>query len=306
MTSAHETDLNTPNIDGKSEPLLPQNGRLDHPILMVISLMTLLTALFLIFGQAANDISERWQTDLDGTANVLIFGGTDMSLDAAVTKAVTILTVQDGVIAATPISGAQTKALLEPWLGDLVLPDDILVPQLIALQLRRKNPPGKPALENALTGQGLEINLQMNNDVAMRGRRAAKMLQRIASLLSLVSLIAISVLCSFATQSSLAAHRKIMRVLTQVGSKNRFIAALFVRRFFKIGLIASLIGTAAAALLAVIIGWMANAILQDGFTVFTPAFWPILIGLPLFTASLCALSAGLICLSTLHNEQDIS
>ena len=288
----------------KLEPLLPTYNRADRPLFFVMMIMVFLACLAAIGTHASYRAAGNWGNDLKHSASVQVKVERNEDGAVAAKRAAIILEQNDAVLDASPISEAQARAMLRPWLGNIDLPENLPVPFLIDLTLSPDVPFDMPALKQELSRAGLEANIDDHGRWSRDIARTARAVQLIA-VTSLILLICAAIATAgFATQSGLNARRTIIDVLSQVGAKDKYIARLFTSRFAWLGLKAGVSGALLAGLIAVLF-WLASggerSPLVPGFAI---DFFDLLLLVfaPFIAAIVCALSARYTVLSTLKKE----
>lgn len=251
---------------GKPAPLLPPDSGRDRPLFVVAAILVFLACLAAIGARGAWTASAEWTTDLRGAMTIQIrpVDGRDAEADAI--AAAEIATGLDGVRSAAARSRADSAALLEPWLGGN-LPADIPVPVLVDVELTSGSAPPLAALDAALAEAGIAADI----DDHARWIEAVARTTRLARLLALglLALIvgAAAAVIAFAARASLAARRDVADALHLVGAEDSYIAALFERRFFALGVKAGAAGAFFAAAIAVLVIYGGGA----GSAYFLPA-----------------------------------
>lgn len=244
----------TPETIGDTpESLLPKDKRHDWPLLIVMTIMAFLAGLALLLSAMSIRATNYWQDDLKQTATVQIFTEDNTDRDQVLLSALEILDAQSGGLNAKAVSEEKSRDMLRPWLGDLTLPEDLPLPILISLETGPGQNIDANNIKQALATKGISANVDDHSRWATRINRATRTAQ-ISSLFILLLVFAASVATSgFATQSALESRRSVIKVLTQVGAKDNFIARLFVSKFFSLGLKAGVIGSLGALIFAILI-----------------------------------------------------
>lgn len=222
----------------RSTPILPKGKKEERPLFVIMAIMSFLASLTLIIVLMGLRQSASWQNDLQSAATVQIMSSTDSGqMDAALS----VLRNQNGVTSATALSSRENRDLLSPWIGTAALPDDLIIPSLVRLEVDRSEFDGNnlsAALEAAKIEAVVDDHQQWSDNLSSTWARIRLAL---LSLLSLI-LIATAAISSFATQSVLQARQNIIKVLGQVGANDGFIARLFVLRFLSVGFKAAITG----------------------------------------------------------------
>lgn len=231
----------------------------------IIGLMVYLAGLSLAGTLVLDEALSRWDRSIAGTLTVELPPAEDGKGDGGLGVVLDLLRATPGVIRAEPLTHDATLKLLEPWLGDSVMPDELALPRLIDL---RVNPEVSPDL------------------TALRGRIAAAApgavlddhrlwLDRLASLVLSIELTALAVVILigaaavltviFTTRAGLAVHHAVIEVLHLIGARDAYIAGQFQRQAFGLGLRGGIAGLAltAVTLLGIAHAGEAVAVLGD-------------------------------------------
>jgi|TARA_R110002073_G_scaffold50982_1_gene134417 cell division transport system permease protein len=279
---------------GKPAPLLPPDSGRDRPLFFVAAILVFLACLAAIGARGAWTASAQWTADLQGAMTLQIrpVDGRDAQADAE--AAAELATGLDGISGAHARTRAQSESLLAPWLGN-DLPSDIPVPILVDIVLDNGAVPPVAALQSALEDAGIVADVDDHArwiDAVARTTRLARLLA-----LGLLALIvgAAAAVIAFAARASLAARRDVADALHLVGAEDSYIAALFERRFFTLGMKAGLAGALFAAAITLLVAFGGGA----GSAYFLPvlAIQPIetlaLLAAPLIAGLIASLSARL-------------
>ncbi len=269
-------------------PILPKGHREERPLFVIMAVMSFLATLTLLLVLMGIRQSASWQNDLQSAATVQVMtpAGGDVAVD--------ILRQQPGVRAAELLDAQENRNLLAPWIGTAELPEDLIIPELVRLEIDRSNFDHKQ-IWNALAEQNIDVIV---DDHQQWSRNLSSTWSRIRlflfSLLAII-LMATVAISSFATQSVLQARQNIINVLGQVGAEDGFIARLFVSRFLSIGFKAAISGMVLAvgffALFMIFQNWGTD---EHGMKVkieISDLIWLILLALIMGTIS--AVTAGI-------------
>ena len=283
--------MNTPIEQAPQEaPLLPSKLRNARALWVVLIIMALLAGCALLFARGSMRLSGEWQTQLSDTLTVQVI------LDNAAAWEQDTKLARDTLTPLFPgadieiLPESEARALLQPWLGNAALPEDLPVPGLLNVTGQNLDVSRAQA---ALEAANLTANIDDNTRYADQLSGTARRLVAIGlGTLFLILLAGLSVNI-FATRAGMTAQKEIIRVLVQVGASDKFIARLFVGQAFRRGAIGAIMGLTLAVLL-----WLCLSILGDwgglGWTGFmagaTDILW--LIGLGAVFAIICAVAAG--------------
>lgn len=271
-------------------PILPRGHGEERPLFVIMAIMGFMAALSLMLVLMGLRQSASWQNDMKSAATVQIIGDNIM---ADADKAADILKSLTGVQSVDILSEYDGRALLNPWIGELDLPQDISIPALIRLEIDSEQFDSK-VVERQLVASGLMASVdnhrQWSQNLSSTWNRV-----RLA-LLSLLAIIlgATIAISTFATRSALQVRRNIIQVLGQVGATDSFIGGLFVKRFLGLGLKAAATGIVLALIfVAVFMLWQNTGTDETGLKIkieVSDILW--LIALAFVMGAISALTAG--------------
>jgi len=271
-------------------PLLPSRLRNARALWVVLIIMALLAGCALLFARGSMRLSGDWQSQLTNTLTVQIMLESSEEWTEQTDIARNALASALPGVDINVLPQAEARALLQPWLGNAALPDNLPVPGLISLTGEDMT---LALVQSTLDAAGVSANIDDNSRYANQLRGTAQRLVAIGlGTLALILLAGLSVNI-FATRAAMTAQKDIIRVLVQVGASDKFIAQLFIGQAFRRGAIGAGLGLGFAALI-----WLALSVTGDwgglGWAGLTPGLadiiWLILLG-ALF-ALICAAAAG--------------
>ena len=222
----------------KMTPILPKGRREERPLFVIMAIMSFLATLTLLLVLMGLRQSASWQNDLQSAVTVQV-----ISQDPAfsIEPVIDILDDHPGIRSASALDSEANRALLAPWIGTADLPEDLILPSLIRVDIDREQFDAM-TLQAELDGAGFETIV---DDHQQWSRNLSSTWSRVRlALLSLLVIIffATIAISSFATQSVLQARQNIINVLAQVGARDSFIARLFLTRFLSVGFKAAISG----------------------------------------------------------------
>jgi cell division transport system permease protein len=208
-----------------------------------------------------------------------------------------------GIGAVRALSDAETKALLEPWLGEGLQLEGLPVPRLIQITI------ADPALLNL---DQLRSTIRQNvtgasvDDHSIWTSRLSAMAGTVvAGGFAIMVLVLGSMVLSvvFATQAAMAGNRDVVSVLHFVGAEDSFIAREFQRHFLVLGLKGGVSGGLVAIVCFVLLDTMTRqgtgqagsdqlSALFGTVSVSLPGYLGVL-GIVFLVAVLTALTSGL-------------
>ena len=222
--------------------LLPLEDAREAALFFVVGALCFLAALAALSAKSTYGAARAWTAQVEGEYTVSLSGADATAAD----EAARLLSELDGVITARAFSDAEINALLEPNFGKSGLPADLPVPRLIAVTGAADAEGLGARISTALHDAGHTGAVDAHAEWAGDVRRMLS-ISRIAalSIVALLSATAIAVI-AFATHAALLARRDIVDVLHVAGARDRFIAGLFERRFWLLGLRAGTVGALVA------------------------------------------------------------
>ena len=243
-----------PPAGGNGRLLPPDAGR-DRPLFLVAAILVFLACVAALGARGAWVQAQTWTSDLESSLTIQIRPVEGRDTDADAGRAAEIASAMPGVRNATPRTRDDALALLTPWLGEGNLPDDLPLPLMVEVELEpRAAREGRVAisdLQAQLDAEGMAASVDDHSRWARAVRRAAGTAQTLGlSLLALLTGAAAAVI-AFAARASLAARTDVIDALHLCGAEDRFIASLFQRRFFMLGVKSGLVGALFAALVSI-------------------------------------------------------
>lgn len=241
---------------GGSGRLLPPDSGRDRPLFLVAAILVFLACIAALGARGAWVQAQQWTSDLESSLTIQIRPVEDRDTGADAQTAAEIARGMDGVRAATARTREHALALLSPWLGENNLPDDLPLPLMVELELEprtvREGTFDPDALQARLDEAGLAATVDDHSRWASAVRHAARTAQTLGlALLALVAGAAAAVV-AFAARASLAARIDVIDALHLCGAEDGFIAGLFQRRFFMLGLKSGAAGSVFAGLVAIL------------------------------------------------------
>lgn len=232
-----------------SQPVLvPDNEGAGRFLPWVIAVMTFLATLVMAGALVTDTAIRGWNSSLTGTLTVEIAADPDADMAARVEDAVTLLRATAGVRDARPLARDEIALLLEPWLGQNNLIDDLPVPRLIDVELDGAQDLDVERLAERLAERVPGARIDDHAAWLDRLVRLARGLQLMAA--GIVVLIGLAMTCVivFATRAAFAAHHGVIEVLHLIGARDAYIARHFQNHALAMGLRGGLAGMVLAAL----------------------------------------------------------
>jgi cell division transport system permease protein len=218
-------------------------------LFFVIGALCFLAALAALTTRGTYKAAEAWGAQIEGDITV-VMRDTDRRTAQSVTDRVGGLA---NVFEARLLSQDEVEILLEPSLGPGGLPEGLPIPMLMVVQADMAVGDPSSEIQRLLSEAGIDGDVAGNAGYADNVRGALGVLRLVAlSIVALLSATAIAVI-AFATHAALLARRDIVDVLHLSGAEDRYIAALFERRFWILALQAGLGGAVAALMVTALI-----------------------------------------------------
>ena len=226
----------------RENSLLPMSDAREAALFFVVAALCFLAALAALSARASYGAAAGWTAEVEGELTVRLRGA-----DArAARDAEALLASMDEVNEAQLISRDEAAQLLSPWFGTEGLPAGLPLPVLIEIQAAQGAQQVATRLEQQLTEAGFTATVDDHSSWTGDLRRTLGLARLVAlATVALLGATAIAVI-AFATHAALLARRDIVDVLHLTGAEDPFIAGLFERRFWLLGLHAGSIGALAA------------------------------------------------------------
>jgi cell division transport system permease protein len=194
----------------------------------IVAVMSFLACLALGGVLTLGRLASQWTDGLSGSVTVQLLPSSQISADDQVKEALRLVSQWPGVFSAKALSRGEANALLEPWLGQGNVLDELPAPQLIEVTLKPGQPPELEGLARALAdsvpGAQLDDHKRWNAELAGFASSSTAIGWSILLLIGLATLAIII----FATQAGLRTHREIVEVVHMIGARDVFIASEFI------------------------------------------------------------------------------
>ncbi len=293
----------------KAQSILKTGGHNIRALLVVLAIMAFLAGLALLFSRATLRVSDDWQSQLSDSLTVQVTlrpFSEDNDFRTQMQAAEDVLkTLIDPKADINIIDQEASDKLLQPWIGNLQLPDSLTLPGLISVKGDAShNIPSARNLERRLNEAGVIAVVDDHSRWSDQiGGTARLLVLGGTTLLGLLLIASISV-SLFATRAAMAAQRSIISVLSQVGATDGFVARIFIGQAGR----RSAVGTGIGLILAWII-WAILSLLGLSSDIFwsnlsvclTDTLW--LGALWALFSSICALAAGITTQYALRQER---
>ncbi len=265
----------------------------------LVALMVFLAAMAVAGAFVISGLMERWDRDVSGTLTVQVIpaGGdhAEAATEERVRVAVEVMRKVPGVLAVKAFDKKRTLALLEPWLGNTDMVQDMPLPRLIDVTVDSdaRIDLGEVAsrLARAVPGASLDDHRVWLSRLINLSRTMQWLAVVVVVLIGAVT----SATVVYATRTGMAVHHGIIEVLHLIGAHDDYIARQFADRAFSLGIAGGLMGLGLALPALTALGWAAKR-LEGGFlpSIGLPVLGYVALALlPLLAAGLAMLTARL-------------
>lgn len=222
-------------------------------LLSVIAILTFLAALAAGAGQLVAQTSSSWQASIISEVTIQVRPQKARNIDEDLKAIANFVRPLDGVASVKIYSRDDSARLLQPWLGDAVMLDDLPIPRMIAI---------KVDMQNRFDGDIVRAELAKSFPNAVFDDHRGWM-QRLALISGVVAVSASSLMAlvlfvtalaiAFATRGAMAGNRDIIEVLHFIGASNSYIAGEFQRYFVRLSMIGGFYGGLAALIVLTVL-----------------------------------------------------
>jgi cell division transport system permease protein len=235
---------------GTARPLLDESRR-TRAMIWVMAIMVFLTALAAAFGLGMFAAANALDRQLAGRLTVQIVEPDARIRDARAAQLIAALRARPTVARASEVDRAALAAMLKPWLGDAGLDPDLPMPAMIDVDMKDAGDAALADVEriaSRIAPNLVRVDRHARWLAPVRGFIAT--LSWLAGTLVLLMVSATATVVLLAARAGLDTHRNTIEVLHMLGSTDVQVARLFQRRIAFETLIGGVLGTAAAALVA--------------------------------------------------------
>ncbi|MEM5515763.1 FtsX-like permease family protein [Henriciella sp. AS95] len=239
----------------KATPLLPESDAREAALFFVVAALCFLAVLAALTARGTYTAAKAWSAQVEGQMTVRLMDTDRRGAE----EAAAIVRGVPGVRSAAVLSQEELEDLLAPSFGPGGIPEGVPLPLLIAVETVADAPAEASAVNAALKAGGFNAVAEAHSTYAAEARRALGTL-RIAAIGVVVLLAATAIaVIAFATHAALLARKDIVDVLHLAGAEDSFIAQLFSRRFWTLGLKAGAAGSVAALAVTAMIVFSARS-----------------------------------------------
>jgi cell division transport system permease protein len=248
-------------------PIVPRQTIAGRALIAVIAIMTFLASLTMGAVLLVRAAASEWQADVTREVTVQVRPASGRDLEADVNAAAGIVRGTAGIDGVQAYSKEESGRLLEPWLGQGLVLDDLPLPRLIVVRIAAGARPDLQKLGRSLRDVVPTASLDDHRGWVGRMRAMAGTAVFGGLLILMLVIAATGLSVAFATRGAMASNRSIIEVLHFIGARNRYIAGRFQRHFLRLGLQGGLIGGGAAILMFLaaqgLSAWFAGSAAED-------------------------------------------
>lgn len=276
------------------ERIVSRDPSTNRPLLMAIAVMCYLATLALGGVLIINTAADQWTSGLSSTITVQLpparaTPDAAETMDSQMTRALSILQEEPGIISARPLARSEAAKLLEPWLGSGNIVDELPIPQLVDVVIDGSQPPNLEGLAarlaDSVPGATLDDHTRWNDRILIFANFLRSMALTVLGLIALCT----AAIVVFATRANLAAKQDVVEVLHLIGAHDQFIAREFQYEFLTVGLKGSLLGVVVALMTLIVTGELTQALVGTTGAYLIPAnYLTLTILLPLIVIPIAA------------------
>ncbi|MEM6900667.1 MAG: cell division protein FtsX [Pseudomonadota bacterium] len=247
------------SANSREAPLLPVSDARESALFFVVCALCFLAAMAALSARATYGAAADWTSEVEGEITVRL-----MDVDSrAARDAERLIGDMNSVVSSNLVEREDIAELLAPWFGRDGLPASLPLPMLVEVKTAPDAGRIGPDIERELAEAGISARADDHADWAGDVRRSLATIRLVAlGAVALLAATAVAVI-AFATHAALLARRDIVDVLHLSGAEDRFIANLFERRFWVLGLQAGAVGALAALGGVAIMLFSANSVSVD-------------------------------------------
>jgi cell division transport system permease protein len=242
--AAHATSWAKPKRESprRQSAVIPRSQPAIRTLMIALSVMCYLASLAIGGLILINRAVDSWTTDMAREVTVQVRPLEGHDLEAELARAADIITGFIGITNVRVLDRAAAAVLLEPWLGQGRLIDNLPVPRLITVGVDRANPPDLERLASMLEAEVAGVSLDTHRHWQRELTRLAEAVQWLGFAILLLVLVSAVTLVIQVTRTALEANREAVEVLYLVGARDKFIASAVERRFLGAGMTGSIAG----------------------------------------------------------------
>jgi len=275
-------------------------------VALLVMVLVFIGALAITVNAYIGALLDNWNKSVTGTLTIQVplEDARNGDLNAAVARAIDVLSRHPAVAHATAVPRAEVLSLLKPWLGEGEAVNDLPLPALIDVELRTSDANAVDAVSTSVKTAVPGAVIDDHRVWLTRVIGLANGLKAIAIAIMTLITAALGLTIVFATRSSLTEFAQVIEVLHVVGAKDGYIAGQFARRALIQGLFGGFAGLVLYAPALVLVTWLAGRV--DASILpqvqLSPGYWVTMGALPFAAAALATLTANMTVRGTLASR----
>lgn len=249
-------------LRSRTAPIVPERSVAGRTLLLLIAIMTFLSAVTLGGVVLVQKSAIAWSADVGREVTIQIRPVEGEVMESNLRTAVSLAEATPGVASARALSLEENRKLIEPWLGTGLDLSAIDIPRLVVVEL---SDPADADIDKLAQDLKAVKGASLDTHAAWRQQLNTMAGTIVVSGLLVLALIVVATVLAviFATRGTMASNREIVDVLHFIGASNSFIAGEFQGRFLAIGLRGGVIGGLCAILFFFIVGTAVGNVLPD-------------------------------------------
>ena len=219
----------------------------------------------MLTGKASYTLTSDWAADVENSYTISLEGrGENIEALQAGLRDISMIEYVNAV------PDKEVADILIKRLGTERLPDGLELPKLIEIQLTAGTTISQSELSEVITPFVPKHQIFKHSNWVEQVRQYLFVVRMFALLTSGVLIVATVLIVGFATHSSLYSRRDVISVLHRFGAQDRYIASMFQKRFWSLGVRSGAFGAIMA--LAVVAGLVWVLMSENYFSGILPEF----------------------------------
>jgi len=222
----------------------------------IVGLMVFLLSLVFVGAMSISTSLNQW--NLSGSNRLTIelpmHGATNP--ESVIQSAMEVLKKMPTVARAKLVDNQEILTLLQPWVGQVNLLEDLTLPALIDVDLKQNAPLNLDEMTAKLRVISPDVRVEEHSQWQQMLEKLRLSLEVMAYLFIGLIAATVFVTITLVTRSSLATHSSIIDVLRLVGANNQYIAQKFQRRAFWLAMKGGLWGVIFALPTILFLNWL--------------------------------------------------
>ncbi|RUT29436.1 ABC transporter permease [Arsenicitalea aurantiaca] len=246
----------------RATPIVPERSVAGRTLLLLIAIMTFLSAVTLGGVVLVQKSAVAWSADVGRELTIQVRPMEGQVMESNLRTAVALAQATPGVANARAIPVEESQALIEPWLGAGLDLSALAIPRLVIVEL---DDPAEVDIAQLTRDLQSVQGASLDTHAAWRQQLNVMAGTIVVSGLLVLALIVVATVLAiiFATRGTMASNREIVDVLHFIGASNSFIAGEFQGRFLSIGFRGGVVGGVAAALFFFVVALTAGSVVPD-------------------------------------------